>query len=261
MKTLLTLLLLLFSITGYGAGTVVKKIESIRGNVRTSEGAGTTTLTSSDAKEQIFNLSAARTVLLPTTNVKAGEKWILKNVATTTTAALTIQSSGANTLGYNNSADAVVECAALQNTPTSAAHWQCLMNFSSRSYTCTTGSSPTYNNGVAITVSSTQTINSVHHCTIIPYQMIDGEWRAKIAIGATYAGNPGNLNFNGLTPNMLYFGTGVCVDASYQDIGSFAVISGPPWFRILKWDGTAYTRTVPACYTEVRLSSRPTWAF
>lgn len=122
MKKLLTLLLLLFSITGYGAGTVVKKIESIRANVRSSEGAGTTTLVYTDAKEQIFNLSAARTIVLPSTGVKKGDKWTIKNISSGGYLA-SVQPSGSATtiasLGLNQSSEFV----ALVDTPTAVADW------------------------------------------------------------------------------------------------------------------------------------------
>jgi len=48
-------------------------------NIRASEGAGTTTLTNADIKYQRFNLSAARTVVLPTTSVLAGDVWQMIN--------------------------------------------------------------------------------------------------------------------------------------------------------------------------------------
>jgi hypothetical protein len=41
-------------------------------NLRASEGAGTTTLTIADNPHQIFQLTASRTVVLPTTGIKKG---------------------------------------------------------------------------------------------------------------------------------------------------------------------------------------------
>lgn len=100
-----------------------KVIIGATANVRTSEGTGTTTLTGSDAREQIFNLSAARTVKLPTTGIKAGETWFFKNVSTGNFA-LTIQPSGnTDTLATVWSKGQNVKIIALQDTPTTASHW------------------------------------------------------------------------------------------------------------------------------------------
>lgn len=52
---------------------------SIASNVRASEGAGTTVLTSSDLRSQIFNLSANRIVRLPSTGVPQGDTWEIIN--------------------------------------------------------------------------------------------------------------------------------------------------------------------------------------
>lgn len=87
-------------------------------NVRASEGAGTTTLTISDAPWQLFNLSAARTVKLPTTGVTAGAVYRMTNP---NAFVLTIQSSGANTIALSNGTD--VTLIALVSTPTGSADW------------------------------------------------------------------------------------------------------------------------------------------
>lgn len=50
-------------------------------NIRASEGAGTTTLTASSARTQVFNPSAVRIVRLPSTNTK-GLPWIIENRGT-----------------------------------------------------------------------------------------------------------------------------------------------------------------------------------
>ena len=90
-------------------------------NIRASEGAGTTTLTNSDARIQVFNLSAARTVQLPTTGVVAGDVWEMVNP---NAFILTIQSSGGNNIVKSYGSRVVV--AANTNTPTTAAHWTVL---------------------------------------------------------------------------------------------------------------------------------------
>jgi hypothetical protein len=103
------------------------KIISNGPNVRSSEGAGTTTLTSSDNPHQIFNLSAARTLVMPTTGVPAGARYIVEN---RTDQSLTIQSSNATDITIANGANQPARVkrgrctlVALQNNPTTPAHW------------------------------------------------------------------------------------------------------------------------------------------
>jgi hypothetical protein len=107
---------------------ILYNTESI--NVRGSEGAGTTTLTRVDAKRQIFALTAARTVVLPSTGIRQGEKIVLENRGAFL---LSIQSSNTNTLtDANTAAGGVgdpsiergkVELIAMQDAPTAAFHW------------------------------------------------------------------------------------------------------------------------------------------
>lgn len=96
------------------------------GNVRASEGAGTTTLTASDVRHQLFTLTAARTCVFPTTSIKKGEVW---RIETSGAFFLTIQSSDTTTLTTIMDGFAVYE--ALQDTPTSSAHWRNLDLYSS----------------------------------------------------------------------------------------------------------------------------------
>ena len=93
--------------------------ETINGYAATATAAGTTTLTITAAKVQIFTGSSTQTVKLPTTGVVIGQPYVIVN---TSSGLVTVQSSGANEickLGLNQA----VECVALQATPTSAAHW------------------------------------------------------------------------------------------------------------------------------------------
>lgn len=100
------------------------------GNIRASEGSGTTTLTDADNRSQTFNLSAARTVQLPTTNIAAGDLWMISNVGAFL---LTVQASaGAGqilTVANSTNVDAsivqgFVLLRALIATPTNASHWR-----------------------------------------------------------------------------------------------------------------------------------------
>jgi len=96
-------------------------------NVRASAGSGTDTLTDADNREQIFNLSAARTVVLPSTGVVAGEYWFFENLGAFD---LKVQASGGSALTVANGAnqDATIRVGfvvlrALVTTPTTPANW------------------------------------------------------------------------------------------------------------------------------------------
>lgn len=88
-------------------------------NVRAPEGAGTTTLLSTDNRWQIFNLSAGRTVLLPSSGVKSGD---LVRIDLRTAFPLIIQSSGAAEVTRLLSAG-YVKYMALIDSPITAADW------------------------------------------------------------------------------------------------------------------------------------------
>jgi hypothetical protein len=107
---------------------VVRSGLSVLANVRGTEGTGTTTLTDADNREQVFNLSAGRTVVLPTTNIKAGDVWVFDNLSASND--LTVQSSNTTSLTVANGAnqDATVRggyvvLRALVNSPTTPANW------------------------------------------------------------------------------------------------------------------------------------------
>lgn len=98
-----------------------------RPNIRSSEGAGTTTLSSSDYAWQIFNLTAARTCVLPSTGIVAGQRIFIQN---RTFFELTLQASNGSALTVANSCNmhgsiqkGSIELIALQATPTTPAHW------------------------------------------------------------------------------------------------------------------------------------------
>lgn len=108
-------------------------------NIRGSEGAGTTTFTIADQAHQVFNLSAARTAVLPTTGVAAGDEWKLENIGAFD---LTVQASGGQALttanGTNMDGSIQVGCVvvrALQAAPTTAAHWKVVEVYEEGSYT------------------------------------------------------------------------------------------------------------------------------
>lgn len=103
-------------------------------NIRGAEGAGTTTLTSSDKRVQVFTLNAntARVVQLPTTGIKAGEIWTMEQTTAVSDASgetkLTVQSSGANTIDIINQGQMIL--VALIDAPTTAANWRVMRYYS-----------------------------------------------------------------------------------------------------------------------------------
>lgn len=121
-------------------------------NIRGSEGAGTTTLTSSDLRTQVFNLSASRTVVLPTTGILAGEVWVLKSsgagdlvVQASNTTQITFANAGTGSVGDPTIRSGTVILVPLQNTPTTPAHWSVIsvVEMGSFSGTITSGLSGT----------------------------------------------------------------------------------------------------------------------
>lgn len=123
---------------------------SYAANLRSSEGAGTTTLTSSDNYHQVFNLSAPRTVVLPSTGVVAGQVYTIENLGGSD---LTIQSSGLNTIetiatGTNHPIAGRVVLRATQAAPTTAGHWRVLDVYDTGNYTTTPTGAVTNTAGV-----------------------------------------------------------------------------------------------------------------
>lgn len=100
-------------------------------NIRASEGAGTTTLTSADSRHQVFNLSASRQVNLPTTGIVTGEKVILENrtafdlvVAASNGSEITLAAAGSGSSGTATIQIGKVELVALVDSPTTPADWK-----------------------------------------------------------------------------------------------------------------------------------------
>lgn len=92
----------------------------LNGFTTAATAAGTTTLTNTSNALQYFTGSSTQTVKLPTTSVVAGQAYTIVNEST---GAVTVQSSGANTItilagGTSGTFTAIVA------TPTTAANWQ-----------------------------------------------------------------------------------------------------------------------------------------
>lgn len=91
----------------------------IEGFTTTATAAGTTTLTITNTYTQVFTGTTTQTVLLPTTSVAAGGQYAIINLST---GAVTVQSSGANTITILAAGTSAL-FTALVATPTTAANW------------------------------------------------------------------------------------------------------------------------------------------
>lgn len=79
------------------------------------------TLTALDLRFQVVTLTAARTYTLPTTDIKTGDTFTFVNRATNYAYRLNINSSGGNAIDWM--VNGKITVMALQDNPTSAAHW------------------------------------------------------------------------------------------------------------------------------------------
>ena len=248
-----------------GTGKVLIKGATV--NVRDSEAAGTTTLTSTDSREQIFNLSAARTVKLPSSGIAKGDKWTFKNVASGNFA-LTIQPSGASTtLAVVNSKYAVAEAVALINTPSAAADWLVSFNYEGQPYLCDFSGGPddtAYNGGNKATIAIANGAQNIFLCTLYPYQSIDGSWSLKLNFHVQSLVYSSWITFNGWTTrtgrnSSGYQGAGGCTHTDGGPAKAWMVPSTNQ-LNIRKYDG-ADTLSYPYCSLDIMITSRPTWAY
>jgi hypothetical protein len=121
------------TITGTGQATaatestIVMRDSSANANVNnlgegfttTATAAGTTTLTIASTFTQVFTGTTTQTVELPTTSVAAGQQYLIINQST---GAVTVQSSGANTIVILAAGTSALFTAVVA-TPTTAANW------------------------------------------------------------------------------------------------------------------------------------------
>ena len=85
------------------------------------DAAGTTVLTMASAAIQVLTGTTTQIVKMPTTGVPAGAQWLFQNEST---GAVTVQSSGANTICVLAGGTAAILTANIA-TPTTAANWAC----------------------------------------------------------------------------------------------------------------------------------------
>ncbi len=222
-------------------------------NVRASEGSGTTTLTSTDNFWQIFNLSAARTVKLPSSGITAGMRFVMENVGTFP---LTVQSSGSNTVGVVDSLYSKLECIALIDSPSTAANWMVNLSYSQFEYS----SGTSYNGGNAptVTVTAGATLSALIGSYFIPYQTLLGAWRLRGNFKANMTASVTSVTFsiNGVVwKNISTFTQAVsCVSNN----GSRGFVN--PGVATITCDQTA-SNDEWRVSLDVELDSKPTWAY
>jgi len=154
----------------------------------TATAAGTTVLTTDSTKVQIFTGSTTQTVQLPTTDVFAGQTYIISNQSS---GAVTVQSSGANTVLVVAAGGLGVFMANV-NLPTAAAHWAVVNGENKVTQTATVSQVYGTTSGGAqttFTAASAATANSVAlrgtgGRLLIGTPTIDGEAATKLYVDA-----------------------------------------------------------------------------
>ncbi len=145
--------------------SLAELLKGTPGNVRASEGAGTTTLTRDDNRHQIFNLSAQRDGRVPSTGIKSGEVFILENRGFFD---LVVQTPDGTPLTLANGCnlDATIRAGsvylvALQDAPTTPAHWRVIYVHEKYYHTTTwtaNGGGGTGSSGTIILLRNNQTV-------------------------------------------------------------------------------------------------------
>lgn len=269
------LLLSLLSTSAFGVDKVIKApsgrvIIGSTVNVRATDGTGgTLQLVASDAREQIFNITAAKIVKLPTgTGIKAGEKWVIKIGNTTNISAanslLTIQPYGASTtIGVVNSVYATFEAVSLVLNPSSVADWLTKFDFTRKEYYGDRVSpGGTYdigynNSGEKLAPNGIGWDGGNVRNTAIPYQDILGNWRMVF-----------NANGNGSAGAITSWGFSGAIQLKSLAAGSQACSASVGTCKAVH-DGNGYTAFVTSGNSggyvswsgDVGLAFRPSWAY
>ena len=104
---------------GWDANSNLSANNLIESFTTTATAGGTTTMTIANTFQQYWTGSSAQTIKLPTTSVAQGGQY---NIVNQSTASLTVQSSGANTILVLGAGQSAL-FTALVATPTTAANW------------------------------------------------------------------------------------------------------------------------------------------
>jgi hypothetical protein len=108
------------TVAGRDANANITVKSMIEGWTTTATAGGTTNMTIASNPNQVWTGTLAQTVTLPTTSVAQGQRWVISNESTS---AITVQSSGANTIKVMVPSSYATFTAVVA-TPTTAANWR-----------------------------------------------------------------------------------------------------------------------------------------
>lgn len=208
----------------------------------TATAAGTTTLTVTSPQIQVFTGSTTQTVKLPTTGVPAGAQWQIINQST---AAVTVQSSGSNTIcvlpGVAAAPYHSATLTAVVATPTTAANWNSngslipagatLTNPTVTGYTESVVAIGTVTTSNTISLASgtlqTATLTASTACTFTMPSAVAGQSFVLLLKQAVTTGN-GTATFTGVKWNVAGAPT-ITATAARMDILTF-ISDGTDWY-------------------------------
>lgn len=177
---------------------------STNGNVRAPEGGGTVTLTNADNRTQRFDLTAAETVLLPTTGVLKGDIWEMINP---NGFQLMIEASDASLILNSWGSCAIV--IALTNTPVASTDWAVITHtvLLGRTWVDYT---PTFSTGTGVSTIYVAKWQRVAIETVSVY--------FQVLFSGTNVGGSGPLTIFG--PSGFTYSTGAYPDGSIIPLGN-----------------------------------------
>lgn len=234
--------------------------------VRGSEGAGTTVLSRTDSFWQIFNLSAARTVLLPSVGVKAGDQIRLDLRSLFT---LTVQAANASQIAAMSSLGSGT-WVALIDSPAASTDWLFAGGTSPAAMDDASATrlglktylhNVAYNLGNIPLLSGASVSGGVMFGLFNPYQTQDGLWHLKFsiqAIGSSAAAqsftfatvvSKASYGHQAFTSSEQTTGT-AGLRGSHTGVGT-SVFAQQFGAAITQW----------SCSGDVTLESKPNWAY
>jgi hypothetical protein len=189
---------------------LVRQPDDYQSNIRLPEGAGTYVWPLSDGRRQTFNVTGVRTVVLPSTGVRAGDRYVIQNNGS---AYLTAQPAGVATIiGVCQGNTLLIT--ALTDAPTLVAHWKVNGNceYASNSSSATTVDDTTsFSYGQAgnliraITVTLSRTVGFL--TPILPTDIIMSEIYTPTTGGLWLPTS--NHSYPLLRQNGAYYGMGI----------------------------------------------------
>lgn len=167
----------------------------------------------SHRRYQLINPSGAITVKLPTTDVEAGEIFVIHNRSTNL---VTIQSSGANDIYAVNKG--FVQLVALQATPTTAAHWE-IMDVVDE-VTGTVGSSGNFTSGGDYKITRSGKLVTLIVNTAMPHSSLSSASSATGVVPTKFLPAYGPVTLNTWDSSIIQLcsvSTSGAISVSYKD--------------------------------------------